>query len=77
LEIQYHRDKVYNGKVICAILDFVKTLKDPPQELEKFVKEIKKDEKQVTQLCDLQELSLMKAREITNFIRNQLSTPLF
>jgi hypothetical protein len=41
LEIQYQRDKVYNGKVICAILDFVKTLKDPPQELDKFVEEIK------------------------------------
>ncbi len=25
LEIQHHRDKLYNGKVICAILDFVKT----------------------------------------------------
>jgi hypothetical protein len=41
LEIQYQRDKVYNGKFICAILDFVKTLKDPPQELDKFVEEIK------------------------------------
>jgi hypothetical protein len=30
LEIQHQRDKLYNGKVICAILDFVKTLKDPP-----------------------------------------------
>jgi len=47
LEIQYQRDKVYNGKVICAILDFVKTLKDPPQELDKFVEEIKKDEKRL------------------------------
>jgi hypothetical protein len=37
LEIQYHRDKVHNGKIICAILDFVKTLKDPPQEFEQFV----------------------------------------
>jgi hypothetical protein len=46
LEIQYQRDKVYNGKVICAILDFVKTLKDP-QELDKFVEEIKKDEKRL------------------------------
>jgi hypothetical protein len=62
LEIQYQRDEVYNGKVMCAILDFVKTLKDPPQELNKFVKEIKKDEKQVTQLCDSQELSLSKAK---------------
>jgi hypothetical protein len=62
LEIQYQRDKVYNGKVICAILDFVKTLKDPPQELDKFVEEIKKDEKEVTQLCDSQELSLSKVK---------------
>ncbi len=46
LEIQYQRDKVYNGKVICAILDFVKTLKDP-QELVKFVEEIKKDKKRL------------------------------
>jgi len=30
LEVQYHKDKINNGKIICAILDFVKTLKDPP-----------------------------------------------
>jgi len=50
---------------MCAILNFVKTLKDLPQELDKFVEEIKKDEKQVTQLCDSQELSLTKAKEIS------------
>jgi hypothetical protein len=76
LEIQYHRDKVYNGKVICAILDFVKTLKDPPQELEKFVKKIKKDEKQVTQLCDSQELSLTKAKEICELYSQPIEYPL-
>jgi hypothetical protein len=37
LEIQHQRDKLYNGKVICAILDFVKTLKDPPPEFDQFV----------------------------------------
>ncbi len=31
LEVQHQRDKVYNGKVICTILDFTKTLKHPPQ----------------------------------------------
>jgi hypothetical protein len=50
---------------MCAILNFVTTLKDLPQELNKFVEEIKKDEKQVTQLCDSQELSLTKAKEIS------------
>jgi hypothetical protein len=54
LEVRYHRDKINNGKIICAILDFVKTLKDPSREFEQFVQEIKKDEKQVTQLCDFQ-----------------------
>ncbi len=42
LEIQQQRDKVYNSKVICAILDFVKTLKDPTQELDKIVEDIKR-----------------------------------
>jgi hypothetical protein len=65
LEVQYHKDKINNGKIICAILDFVKTLKDPPQEFNQFVKEIKKDTKQVTELCDSQELSLLKAKEIS------------
>ena len=65
LEIQHQRDKLYNGKVICAILDFVKTLKDPPPEFDQFVADIKKDGKQVTQLCDSQELSLSKAKEIS------------
>jgi hypothetical protein len=65
LEIQQQRDKVYHGKVICAILDFVKTLKDPPQELDKIVDDIKKEEKEVTQLCKSQELSLTKAKEIS------------
>jgi hypothetical protein len=77
LEIQYQRDKVYNGKVICAILDFVKTLKDAPQELDKFVKEIKKDEKQVTQLCDSQELSLTKAKEISELYSQPIEYPTF
>ena len=40
LEIQQQRDKLYNGKVICAILDFVKTLKDTPPEFDQFVAEI-------------------------------------
>ncbi len=77
MEIQYQRDKVYNGKVICAILDFVKTLKDAPQELDKFVKEIKKDEKQVTQLCDSQELSLTKAKEISELYSQPIEYPTF
>jgi hypothetical protein len=42
----------------------VKTLKDPPQELDKIVDDIKKEEKEVTQLCKSQELSLTKAEEI-------------
>ncbi len=45
--------------------DFVKTLKDPPPEFDQFVADIKKDGKQVTQLCDSQELSLSKAKEIS------------
>jgi len=77
LEIQYKREKVYNGKVMCAILDFVKTLKDLPQELDKFVEEIKKDEKQVTQLCDSQELSLTKAKEISEFYSQPIEYPTF
>jgi len=77
LEIQYHRDKVYNGKVMCAILDFVKTLKDPPQEFDKFVEDIKKDEKQVTQLCDSQELSLSKAKEISELYLQPIEYPTF
>jgi hypothetical protein len=77
LEIQYKREKVYNGKVMCAILDFVKTLKDPPQELDKFVEEIKKDEKQVTQLCDSQELSLTKAKEISELYSQPIEYPTF
>jgi len=77
LEIQYHRDKVYNGKIICAILDFVKTLKDPPQEFDKFVKDNKKDEKQVTQLCDSQELSLSKAKETSELYSQPVKYPTF
>jgi hypothetical protein len=77
LEIQYHTINVYNGRVICAILDFVKTLKDPPQELEQFVKEIKKDEKQITQLCDSQELSLTKAKEISELYSQPIKYPTF
>jgi hypothetical protein len=42
----------------------VKTLKDPPQELNKIVDDIKKEEKEVTQKCKSQELSLTKAKEI-------------
>jgi hypothetical protein len=77
LEIQYQRDKVYNGKVMCAIVDFVKTLKDLPQELDKFVKEIKKDKKQVTQLCYSQELSLSKAKEISKLYSQPIEYPTF
>jgi hypothetical protein len=76
LEVQYHRDKINNGKIICAILDLVKTLKDLPQEFEQFVEEIKKDEKQVTQLCNFQELSLSKVKEISKLYSQQSSTPL-
>jgi hypothetical protein len=75
LEVQYHRDKINNGKIICAILDFVKTLKDPPQEFKQFVEEIKKDEKQVTQLCDFQELSLSKAKEISELYSQPIEYP--
>ena len=74
LEIQQQRDKLYNGKVICAILDFVKTLKDTPPE---FVAEIKKDGKQVTQLCDSQELSLSKAKEISELYSQPIEYPTF
>jgi hypothetical protein len=42
LEIQQQRYKVYHGKVISANLNFVKTLKDPTQEIDKLVDEIKK-----------------------------------
>jgi hypothetical protein len=45
LEIQQQRNKVYHGKVICAILDIMKMLKEPTQELDKIVEEIKKEEK--------------------------------
>ncbi len=37
LEIQQKRDKIYYGKVISAIIDFIKTLKVPNQELNKIV----------------------------------------
>jgi hypothetical protein len=37
LEVQYHKDKINNGKIICTILDYVKRLKDPPQEFDQFV----------------------------------------
>jgi hypothetical protein len=40
----------------------LKTLKDPPQELEKLVEDIKKGDKEVSQLFDSQELSLTKAK---------------
>jgi len=77
LEIQQQRDKLYNGKVICAILDFVKTLKDPPPEFDQFVADIKKDGKQVTQLCDSQELSLSKAKEISELYSQPIEYPTF
>jgi hypothetical protein len=77
LEIQHQRDKLYNGKVICAILDFVKTLKDPPPEFDQFVEDIKKDGKQVTQLCDSQELSLSKAKEISELYSQPIEYPTF
>jgi hypothetical protein len=77
LEVQYHKDKINNGKIICAILDFVKTLKDPPQEFEQFVEEIKKDQKHVGQLCDFQELSLSKAKEISELYSQPIEYPTF
>jgi hypothetical protein len=77
LEVQYHKDKISNGKIICAILDFVKTFKDPPQEFEQFVEEIKKDQKHVTQLCDFQELSLSKAKEISELYSQPIEYPVF
>jgi hypothetical protein len=52
-------------------------LKDPPQELEKFVEDIKKNEKQVTQLCDSQELSLSKAKEISELYSQPIEYPTF
>jgi hypothetical protein len=77
LEIQHQRDKLYNGKVICAILNFVKTLKDPPPEFDQFVEDIKKDGKQVTQLCNSQELSLSKAKEISELYSQPIEYPTF
>ena len=77
LEVQYHKDKINKGNIICAILDFVKTLKDLPQEFNQFVEEIKKDTKQVTELCDLQELSLSKAKEISELYSQLIKYPVF
>jgi hypothetical protein len=78
LEIQQQRDKVYHGKVICAILDFKKTLKDPPQELDKIVDKLRKEEKEVTQLCKSQELSLLtKAKEISKLYLQPIEYPSF
>ena len=62
---------------MCAILDFVKTLKDPLQEFDKFVEDIKKDEKQVTQLCDSQELSLSKAKDTSELYSQPVEYPTF
>jgi hypothetical protein len=77
LEVQYHKDKISNGKIICVILDFVKTFKDPPQEFEQFVEEIKKDQEHVSQLCDFQELSLSKAKEISELYSQPIEYPFF
>jgi hypothetical protein len=52
-------------------------LKDLPQEFEQFVEEIKKDEKQVTQFCDSQELSLSKAKEISELYSQPIEYPTF
>jgi hypothetical protein len=52
-------------------------LKDPPQEFEQFIEEIKKDEKQVTQLCDSQELSFSKSKEISELYLQPIEYPTF
>jgi hypothetical protein len=77
LEVQYHKDKINNGKIICTILDYVKTLKDPPKEFDQFVEDIKKDTKQVTELCDSQEPSLSKAKEISEIYSQPIEYPTF
>ena len=77
LEIQQQRDKLYNGKVICAILDFVKTLKDPPPEFDQFVADIKKDGSRLPNCATRKNLVSPKRKKFLNFTRNQLSTPLF
>ena len=51
--------------------------KDLPQEFEQFVEEIKKVEKQVTKLCDSQELSLSKAKEISELYLQPIEYPIF
>jgi len=77
LEIQQQWNKVYHGKVICAILDIMKMLKEPTQELDKIVEEIKKEEKKTTQLCESQEHSLTKVKEISELYSQPIEYPFF
>ena len=76
LEIQHQRDKLYNGKVICAILDFVKTLKDPPQNLINSSPTSRKMESRLPN-CAIRKNSVSpKRKKFLSFTRNQLSIPL-
>jgi len=75
LEIQQQRYKVYHGKVICAILYFVKTLKDPTQELNKIVDENKKRKDNLFNCANCKSSVLQRQKKFLSSIRSQSGIP--
>ncbi len=48
IRVLHNRHKINNGKIICAILDFVKTLKDPHMNSSSLSKKSKKMKNTIT-----------------------------
>jgi hypothetical protein len=71
LEVQYHKDKINNGKIICTILDYIKTFKDPRKRSTNFSRKSKRIRSKSPSCAIRRSLASRKQKKFPNFTRNQ------